>query len=442
MTCVLDAWMRVYSDLGLPAPATGWLRTALAQQAATLQQTDRGVWAATNQGLDDAQAVMLAGCVTGDQALLSWATRRFQELVAATIDDEGITIEQSVGYSQYLWSRWKLVAEKAEGCGLTLPPSLTDKLDRVAEFVVHATRPDGRYAQIGDTYANPRNYAPQPRGTAGLPLAKAYSNGWAFVRSGWSPWATHLTMRYGPPRGYHGHFDHTSLTFFARGHEVIADSGHVGYDQGSLRKYIWSPEAHSVVSAKAAWIRRPNGRSSARLSTFLPNPNGAKLSVSDGGFPSISRNRSVELRTDLNALLTVDRVKSVRSGRVAYTQRWVLPPGWSVTKRARTTFVAARGTERITLIRVPVGTQAGRTGRSDPFGPRGATVVSGRVGVDQGRILANKHVLFTDNRAATVFATVIVAHAATTSVSAKAVPAGGSTCVQVVAGANSTTMCG
>jgi hypothetical protein len=439
MACVLDAWRRVYADLGLPAPSTGWFQAAIAQQAAKLQVAYRGSW---NQGLDDAQAVMLAGCVARDQDLLGWATKRLAELSRSTMDDEGITTEQSVGYTQYLWSRWKLVEAKAESCDLTLPSGLLSRLDRVAQFVVLATRPDGKFAQIGDTYASPSNYAPQPLTSAGLPLTRAYANGWAFVRSGWTRSDSLLTMRYGPGRTYHGHFDHTSMTYFARGHEVLADSGHVGYESRARRDYIWSPEAHSVVSARADWIRRPDTTSKATLRSFVPTPLGAKLRVTDYGYPSISRDRSVELRQDLNALLTVDRVRALRSGSVGYTQRWVLPPGWSVTKKARTVFVASRGSERITVVRVPVGAQASLTGRGQPFGPTGAAVVSGYVGVDPGVVRSNQHVVFRQTASATVFVTVVVAHHSATPVSVKADPSAGSRCVRVVVGSKAASMCG
>lgn len=433
MACVLDAWTRVYASLDLPAPDTGWLRSAIRAQVAVLRGAYRGAW---NQGLDDAQAVMTASCAMRDAELRAWASARYLELADQTIDSEGVTTEQSIGYSRYLRSRWDLITSRASACGYELPAELTRKLDLVSQYVTHGTRPDGRFAQIGDTYAG----APTARPTAGLPLARTYRAGWAFARSSWTRSASYLTMRYGLPRTYHGHFDHTALTFWARGHEVIADSGHVGYDSRSRRDYIWSPQAHSLVTASADWIRGPNRTDSAALTMFAPSATGVRMRVVDHGFASIRRDRYVSVDYTRNALLAVDRVRSERTGRVSYAQRWVLPAGWSVAKVSRTKFVAARGHERITIQRVPIGTQASRTGAGQPFGPSGATILRSYAGIDPGVVRSNRHVVFFDNAARSTFVTVVIAHPDTQS--AWAAPhQQRANCVRVGVGASRLSMC-
>jgi hypothetical protein len=69
-----------------------------------------------------------------------------------------------------------------------------------------------------------------------------YRAGDVFGRDTWAPFlsSSHYTLRDGPGRALHGHMDGGSLTLWARGRQVLVDSGHVGYEQTSYRARLVS----------------------------------------------------------------------------------------------------------------------------------------------------------------------------------------------------------
>src|SRR5690606_3865256 len=61
------------------------------------------------------------------------------------------------------------------------------------------------------------------------------------------PASTYWTLRFGPGRDFHGHEDHTSVTFWVDGREILTDSGHSGYGDSEYREALRAAPAHNVV---------------------------------------------------------------------------------------------------------------------------------------------------------------------------------------------------
>src|SRR5581483_9092550 len=84
--------------------------------------------------------------------------------------------------------------------------------------------------------------------------------GYIFGRSGWGrsrPYDKEMyyTARFGPGRDAHGQNDHTSLTFFAQGRNLIVEPGHIGYDAGNWRTWLQSPQSHNALTEAGATFR-------------------------------------------------------------------------------------------------------------------------------------------------------------------------------------------
>jgi hypothetical protein len=231
------------------------------QAAITYSNYLLGHWSgAWNWGLDEDLGVMTVGCVLGRGDLTAQAADQLTSASTVMFDAQGATNEQAPGYGRYSYDRWKVVRQLMATCGVNAPAALTDRLTRAAGFLAAATQPDGRLVQLGDTVddtvapvtGTPLEYA-GTGGASGTPPAdrvSIYNAGYVFGRSTWTPMdsASYYSLRFGGPRKYHGHSDHTSLTYWAAGVPILVDSGHVGYSNASERAYLLSPAAHNVMA--------------------------------------------------------------------------------------------------------------------------------------------------------------------------------------------------
>ena len=159
---------------------------------------------------------------------------------------------------------WDTAEQDLAARGLSLPGWITARIAQMPAFLAMATQPDGKLAQIGDTYViGPRNRPGTPleyaatRGASGTPPAQrvaVYQAGYVFGRSGWSPFGgqSFYSLRFGPGMRIHGHADHMGLTYYARGRNLIVDAGHYGYASTRYRAYLLSPEAASDLSCPAS----------------------------------------------------------------------------------------------------------------------------------------------------------------------------------------------
>ena len=97
------------------------------------------------------------------------------------LDAQGATNEQSTGYANFNLGLWDTAEQDLAACGLSLPGWITARIAQMPTFLAMATQPDGKLAQIGDTYVI------RPRDRAGTPLQYAATEGAAGSRrpSGW-----------------------------------------------------------------------------------------------------------------------------------------------------------------------------------------------------------------------------------------------------------------
>jgi hypothetical protein len=354
--------------------AEQWLVDALDAHARYLRAHYSGAW---NHGLDENVALLGIGCLLGRRTYADAARGRIAAMAPVVVDAQGVSNEQSVGYHQYSYSRFLVTERLLAGCGYPMPGILAQRRARMPLFAAHATQPDGIMAQLGDTEAvattgypgTPTEYVASG-GTTGTPpatLAKVYPAGYAFGRNAWAPGpgSTWYSLRFGPGRAIHGHNDHMSVTYYARGRLLLTEAGHVGYESGRRRDFIRSPEGHNVLTL-------PGQRFTAAATALSRRTLSARYDfyeLTDRAYRDVPRRRAVLYsRVGPPFLAVLDRASAPEPRQ--FQQLWHLPKDMRVLAAGRGAAVAGDGANRLHLIQVPLPGQTL---------PRGSTqVVTGR----------------------------------------------------------------
>ena len=141
-------------------PDEAWTREALTTHGRVLADPAFYVRYG-NHALNQDRGLLAAGCFLRRADWIRLATDRLRSLVRESVDDQGVTNEQAVFYEGYNYHEYSAAAGRLRDCGVKAPPDLK-RIDRMPNFLAHATLPNGTYAVLGDTN---RNAAPALEGT-------------------------------------------------------------------------------------------------------------------------------------------------------------------------------------------------------------------------------------------------------------------------------------
>jgi hypothetical protein len=347
-----------------------------------------GAW---NHGLKQDLQLLGIGCAYpagafGGQAR-EWRRVAYQQMLASlapnplgpAVDAQGATNEQATEYANFTYGLWTSAEQQLAACGYSLPSWIKSRIAQMPMFIAQATQPDGKLVQIGDTYVE------TPRATPGTPLQYAgtqgregsppaqrvavYSAGYVFGRSTWRPFgsASFYSLRFGPGRQVHGHEDHMSLTYYARGRNLLVNAGHYGYQNTPYRLYLQSPEASNVLVMPGVPF---SGAAPTYLTRQVIGPDGQFFEFADTAFDGNPRDRSVYIDQDPDLVLVLDRA----SGASSYQQLWHLDPGLTVTRVSRSYAIATAPGTQLEIRQIPLPGQvipAGSTqvilGQTNPY---------------------------------------------------------------------------
>ncbi|GGI09559.1 heparinase II/III domain-containing protein [Egicoccus halophilus] len=313
-------------------PADG-LDELLADHAEFLIEHYSGDW---NHGLDDNLALYAVGCALEDDDLRDHARERTEVLAAAALHPDGGSNEQAPGYDLYVHRRFALLLDHVEHCGDEVSDDLRERVEAMPAFLAHATKPDGHLPNIGDSYATDR-----PDDVEGTPMAHAhhlgaqgtppdartavFEVGYAFGRSSWGTGGQDFTdaswwaLRFGPERLVHGHEDRTSLLWYARGRDLLVDSGHVGYQDTSYRAFLRGLRAHNVLTIED----EPFDSAPTELLVTDFRDGADVLAVRDPSYPRFPRERTVMIASSPDVVVVLDRAAGPEPRTM--TQHWHLP---------------------------------------------------------------------------------------------------------------------
>ena len=360
-----------------------WLDSALLSHARFLTNYWSGAW---NHGTDESIALFGLGVTLNRSDYKNLAVQRLGAAITTSIDAQGSTNEQSTGYASFNYSLWGRAVTALQNGGVDPGTTITTRRALLAKWLTLATNSLGKLHQLGDTQVQstypwvgtPMEYAGTlgAKGTTPLWRVGIYSNGYVFGRTGWGTdpargfaGESTYSIRFGTPRAFHGHSDHTSITYTSRGRDIIVDGGYAAYSAGAYRTWAVSPSAHSVLTTPLSKDLNPT----TRLTASSVKANAESYQFTDAPGTGISRVRSVLVLKDPDLLVTWDRASS-RTPQ-AFQTLWHLPPDQRATVYSRTTAVAmAPGDKTRTIVfqvpfkqALPAGSTLIKQGQTNPI---------------------------------------------------------------------------
>ncbi|MET7280421.1 heparinase II/III family protein [Kribbella sp. NPDC005582] len=375
LICTRQALLTVLHARTLPAQYK-WLDDALLTHARYIIEHWSGI---RNHGTDESIALFGVGCTFDRADLKKKAIDRFNAAVVQSIDSEGSTNEQSVGYAGFNYRLWGRAAEVVRRCGDDPGPAIESRRKLLADWMALATKPNGELFQIGNTtqeevktepgtpwefVATQGAKGPRPDRRTGI-----FRAGYIFGRTGWGEHRPYdeesaYSIRFGQSMKYHGHDDHTSINYNWHGQDVLIDPGYYGYKKGDLQNWAPSQAAHNVMTIPTAKTKLAPTRLVGSVSTA----NSDYYELADEPAEGVSRSRDLLILKDPDLVISLDRAESAGSQR--YETLWHLPPGQSVTVQSPTTAVATGGGMQTHLFQIPFGETTGTTtveqGKSNP----------------------------------------------------------------------------
>ena len=361
------------------APMSAWLRDALLLHGRTL--ADPTFYRKTgNHALNQAIGLLEVARVLGRADWRALAGRRINDLIVGSVDREGVTNEQSIGYEDFNYRRYERASERMLAVGLQPSPAFA-RLRLMPAFLAQATLPDGTYEMIGDTAGWPadpiRGTVAEYAATGGVSGPKPattvarFDAGYLFARSGWGderPAAdeSFLSVKWGAGPVFHGHADGMNLTLASHGSRLLVDPGMFGYNAGPVRAFFKGRSAHNVVTVDgAAWARS----APTTLFDYRETPAYVDLRLQSMGYAGVIHTRRITYSRGLDYILVQDRM--ISSQVHTYRQLWHLVE--DAKPVADLTTLATQRTKGNVLIRELIGDPAIR-------------IVEGQVGPVQGWI--------------------------------------------------------
>jgi hypothetical protein len=315
-------------------PDEDWLDATLVLHGQTLR--DPAFYIGSRNGaVNQSIGLLELGCLFDRPNWQRVAENRLTDLITVSIDRQGVANEQSVWYQLYNYERYSIARDRLAACGRFVSPEFA-KVDRMPRFLAFATAPDGRYVQIGDTFDRAAKPIPGTvaefaatlgdRGPKPSSTIVTFDAGYVFGRTGWGESRRYrdevsFSLRFGPPKYSHGHFDASSLTLYGYGSRLLLDPGYYGSEDGPWRPWFGSPIAHNLVATDTN--ARRNGDSS--LLRGRRDLYGYEALVENRQLADVTSTRRVVFSRVGGYLLVEDRVASSVSRD--WAQLWHLREG-------------------------------------------------------------------------------------------------------------------
>ncbi|HUR74613.1 MAG TPA: heparinase II/III family protein [Sporichthya sp.] len=337
-----------------------WIAPVIAAHAKALSTRYVGPW---NHGIMQNLALLGAGCALDVPAWRATAAARLADGARASVDSQGAITEGAPGYAPFIQALLRDIRSHLTACELPAPAGLSAQIAAVDLFAAHATRPGGKFVQLGDTNPVTPGAGMGPytswvasggaQGTQPTDTVRAYDAGYVFGRDSWTNTGQQYTLRFGPGRAVHGHNDHLAVTYWANGHDLLVDPGYSGYADPDYRRWQKSAQAHNVPMVEGAAF---NPDAATRLVGKSAAKGAHTWQLQDRAFAGSERYRTVLADDTMRLMLVRDDVTSTR--KRALRVLWHLDPSWrkealdNDARSSRATFRSADGRYRATILQL------------------------------------------------------------------------------------------
>jgi hypothetical protein len=288
-----------------------------------------------NHALNQAIGLLEVGRVRHRSDWTTLARDRLNKLVVESVDSQGVSNEQSLGYQVYNYDRYMAARSRLLATGLQ-PGYGFARVELMPRLLAQGSLPNGELEMLGDTDRGP---VPNYPGTATEFVAtqgasgtrpdtiSAWQAGYMFVRTGWGEQRaftdeSFVSMQWGPGARAHGHADGQSITLYGWGSRLLVDPGKYTYNAGAWRSWFTGRRSANVVTVDGlAW-----DRSAPTTLLGRSNKGGAvDVRMRSKGYPGVTYTRRVSYMRRLDYVLVEDRL--VSSVRRTYRQLWHLRDG-------------------------------------------------------------------------------------------------------------------
>ncbi|WP_326965512.1 heparinase II/III domain-containing protein [Arthrobacter sp. CG_A4] len=366
-----------------------------------------------NHGLDQDLGLLAIGGALGADEWIELAKVRSGQSAAAMVDRQGVSSEQAVGYTYYVYALLGKIADALVLCGHSVPTSILNR-KAVPTFLAHATQPNGEYVVLGDTpickaYDLVDTDAEYPatqgqRGSVPQDDVRMFDNGWIFGRSGWGTQRdfeneSFYSLRFGPGASVHGHADGTSLTFFSQRQPLVTEAGFGGYGDLEFYHYERSALAHNTVVVEGYGPYLTNRPTLLTSNTTAPK--WARHQLVGWPYVGIKRERTVVFLKELKALVVRDRIWAANVTQ--FCQRWHLSPDMEIVEETPQMLAARLNNVTLSITQLlPVDSIQTQRGQKNPL--------SGWVATAQGTRKPTSVANFVSHGQGTDFVTLITAN--------------------------------
>ena len=340
---------------------------------------------------------------------LAYARREFGRIVSDQFGADAIHTENSPFYHGYALQ----TIERVVATGwLDVTPEARAHLERATGHLPWLVRPDGQYAQIGDSHGRPGQRAQlraMARPGASGPAHRVFpAAGYAIVRA---PAADgpeqdgYLFFTAGFQSRAHNHWDALSFEWFDRGAPVLVDSGVYSTNHDGRRDYVLSTRAHNTVeidrrNSDGGEPRPPEAIAAAEL-------DGTFALVAEAHHPeSVTRHRRILLYRPGEWLLVHDELRAMQ-GRT-FTAWFHLEPGYRTERLAGGELLAARADGGPPLRLFDLAGGPGEGAAVEIVRGQSAPRMQGWFTAEYGRMVANDAIGFTRRGREARFATLLL----------------------------------
>lgn len=347
----------IFSALYVLGVNEDWLSELLILHADFLFNPDnhQGFW---NHGLDQDIGLFYIGVALDNVVYVQKAINRIIENFSQSIDEDGLSNEQSTSYQFYVYLRYQKIFSIIEryNCNYIRNVNYKDKLNKMLLIVANSISVNGEWIPIGDTkpcelFQNDLRksgvelsysanmdfiiFAINSGSKGKMPLSNSLicKNGFIFARTGWGLNRLYVnescySVKFGKGRIVHGHNDHTSVIYDFYGHKAIIEGGFHGYHSDKMRGYLRSPDAHNVVTVVGN--DRFNWNEFTHLVWKEINDKWQSYQFEDIPYHNVTRKRSLLVCHEPEMIIILDSIQSRVTKK--YKQTWHIDKNYVVAE--------------------------------------------------------------------------------------------------------------
>jgi hypothetical protein len=326
-----------------------------------------------NHGFNEGAALLLlADNFPAMPQASSWrelAIGRLRQMLANTIDADGVEVENSPFYHVYVLGLVYQIAQWATHYEPALAPAYTAAAQKMLAYAADVTQPNGYLPMLGATATtympgqDPAVYGPMaaadpafdfaftrgakgtppPEGTVLFPVSGLFVMRSPLGATSNLPNQTYVTFNAGTYRTSHSDLDALGMTMYANGATLLPTSGLFTYTQEPDLEYFHGTRSHNTVVVDG----KDQAQGSAEAGSHGSSGGSTWASGVSDLYAGVTHRRTIVVLRQGLTLVLDDLTSAVAHD---YTQTWHLAPGSSVRTSGQDTYVtSASGQATLTM---------------------------------------------------------------------------------------------